>query len=136
MLNMANDPEAPVRVRRSGAEVDALMLRVCERICAGGKTISQVCRELGTTHSDLWHWSQRTVGNADAYARAQAMLAHSRFDETLEIADNATSEDVQVARLRVDTRFKVAAKLAPKVYGDKYVVEGGPEPIVFRLVRE
>jgi hypothetical protein len=40
-------------------------------------------------------------------------------DEIVEIADNATPQDAHVARLKVDARKWVAAKLLPKKYGDR-----------------
>lgn len=43
------------------------------------------------------------------------LLAH----ETLGIADAAGMEDVAVAKLRIDTRFKLASKWDKSVYGDE-----------------
>jgi hypothetical protein len=40
-------------------------------------------------------------------------------DEIVEIADNATPQDAHVARLKVDARKWVAAKLLPRKYGDR-----------------
>lgn len=62
---------------------------------------------------------------AQAYARAREAQAHREADEIREIADLATPEDVQVARLRVDARKWRAAHLAPKKYGDKLDVTSG-----------
>ena len=49
------------------------------------------------------------------------------FKECIEIADTATQENCNVARLRVDTRKWAAARLAPKKYGDhiSHHVKGG-----------
>ena len=58
------------------------------------------------------------------YARARESQAHREAEEIREIADEATPETVQVARLRVDARKWRASKLAPKVYGDKLEVNG------------
>jgi hypothetical protein len=40
------------------------------------------------------------------------------FQEIIDIADTATPETVNVARLRVDSRKFAVARLAPKKYGD------------------
>lgn len=65
---------------------------------------------------------------AEKYARAREAQAHREFDEIRSIADNATAEDVQVARLKIDARKWRAGKLAPKKYGEKQVHEhGGPD---------
>ena len=53
------------------------------------------------------------------YARAKEKAADKLADEIVEIADNATPQDAHVARLRVDARKWVAAKLLPKKYGDR-----------------
>jgi hypothetical protein len=55
----------------------------------------------------------------ERYARAREAQADKLFKECLTIADAARPEDVNVARLRVDTRKWAAARLAPKKYGDR-----------------
>ena len=54
----------------------------------------------------------------DQYARAREEQADHYFQEIIDIADNATPETVNVARLRVDSRKFAVARLAPKKYGD------------------
>lgn len=76
-------------------------------------------------------WLADHPGFAAQYAHARDMQADHYVEETLEIADLATSEDYQVARLRVDARKWFASKLAPKKYGDRVHTEltgkdGGP----------
>ena len=61
---------------------------------------------------------------AQRYARAREAQAHREAEEIRQIADTATSEDVNVARLRIDARKWRAGKLAPKVYGDKVDLSG------------
>src|SRR5215831_14334801 len=50
--------------------------------------------------------------------RAREAQADKYFQEIIEIADAATPETVNVARLRVDSRKFTVARLAPKKYGD------------------
>src|SRR5215472_1478899 len=54
----------------------------------------------------------------ERYARAREAQADKYFQEIIEIADAATPETVNVARLRVDSRKFTVARLAPKKYGD------------------
>lgn len=61
------------------------------------------------------------------YAHAREVQADMIFEEILGIADEATGETVQQARLRIDARKWIAGKLRPKVYGDKVTVAGDPE---------
>src|SRR5262245_43560238 len=58
---------------------------------------------------------------------AREAQADKFFKECIEIADTATQENCNVARLRVDTRKWAAARLAPKKYGDhiRHDVKGG-----------
>jgi hypothetical protein len=58
--------------------------------------------------------------------RAREAQADKYFQEIIEIADAATPETVNVARLRVDSRKFTVARLAPK-YGDhiSHDVKGG-----------
>lgn len=58
---------------------------------------------------DFWH----------KYARAREAQAHREAEEIRAIADAATNDDYNVARLRIDARKWRASKMAPKVYGDK-----------------
>lgn len=73
---------------------------------------------------------------AEKYARARVAQGHREADEIRQIADLATPEDVQVARLRIDARKWRASKLAPKVYGDKIEHTGpGGGPLTVSIVK-
>src|SRR5260370_14984371 len=64
---------------------------------------------------------RRILWNEDfleRYARAREAQADKYFQEIVEIADAATPETLNVARLRVDSRKFTVARLAPKKYGD------------------
>jgi len=80
----------------------------------------------------------RTASREDAdflerYSRARDAQADKLFKECLEIADrgseseNENPQRIQRDRLRVDTRKWMAARLAPKKYGDRveHDVRGG-----------
>ena len=72
----------------------------------------------------------RNADFARQYAYARDEQADTLFDETIFIADalpeDATSEQVQVARVQIDVRKWAAGKLRPKKYGDmlKHEVTG------------
>lgn len=76
---------------------------------------------------DDWLPSERTFYKrlaededfAQNYTRAREVQAHREADEIRSIADSASAEDYNVARLRIDARKWRAAKMAPKKYGDK-----------------
>lgn len=93
----------------------------------GGEGVCQIC---GTERDDFLP-SEKTFYKrlsmdadfAQRYTRAREAQAHRESDEIKAIADQATPEDYNVARLRIDARKWRAGKLAPKVYGDKLDVE-------------
>jgi hypothetical protein len=71
--------------------------------------------------STVFLWLKADNGFSEQYEAAAQERAHALAEEALEIADDAAlaPENVQAARLRVDTRKWFASKLAPKRYGDK-----------------
>lgn len=58
-------------------------------------------------------------------ARAREAQQHATIDDTIRMADEATEDNWQVVRLRIWARQWRAAKLAPKVYGDRVDVNHG-----------
>jgi transposase-like protein len=84
-----------------------------------GETVLGVARTLGISHTAFYDWVDRGGGaRAAALARARARGGQSLAEETLEIADSATPQEAQVAKLRVDTRRWLAGKMNEE-YGDK-----------------
>ena len=69
---------------------------------------------------------------AATVARAREAGQDALAGETIDIADEATEETVQAARLRIWARQWYASKLAPKKYGDKLAVGGAEDlgPVV------
>jgi len=105
---------------------DAVEAEIFDRM-TGGESIREIC---GDDRDDFLP-SQRTfyrrltedVDFWQRYARAREAQAHREAEEIRQIADTATPEDVNVARLQIDARKWRAGKLAPKVYGDKLDVD-------------
>ena len=62
-------------------------------------------------------------GLSNRYARAKSFQSEREADIILDIADSASNQDYQVARLRVDARKWVASKLLPNKYGDKTQID-------------
>jgi hypothetical protein len=65
------------------------------------------------------------------YEKAQRERTVAWAEELADIADEASAETVQKARLQIDTRKWLMSKMAPKKYGDRVVNEhtganGGP----------
>lgn len=68
-------------------------------------------------------WLQQHSQLQEAYVKAREVQQHALADETVEIAD--TDPDPSRARNRIYARQWHAAKLAPKVYGDRTQMEMG-----------
>jgi hypothetical protein len=74
-------------------------------------------------------WIAKEPSFAEHYGRAREHAAHTLFDQMLDIADDSSRdllEDgspnnaaIARARLQIETRARVAGKLAPRVYGER-----------------
>ena len=102
---------------------EALATEILARMAAGD-TLQTICSEPGMPASATvryWAVIDEPAGFAARYAGARELQAGALFDKAL-----ATSEekgDAQLLRLRVDTLKWAAAKLHPRIYGDKIQTE-------------
>ena len=84
-----------------------------------GETVLGLARTLGISHTAFYDWVDRGgEARAAALARARTRGGQSLAEQTLDIADAATPQEAQVAKLRVDTRRWLASKMNED-YGDK-----------------
>ena len=58
------------------------------------------------------------------YHEARKKAAQVIAEQTIQIADEATLEDLQTARLRIDGRVKLAERYAPNGFGAKASGDG------------
>jgi hypothetical protein len=101
------------KIHQFGGEV-AIVDRLSQ-----GETVLGLARTLGISHTAFYDWVDRGgEARAAALARARARGGQSLAEQTLEIADSASPQEAQVAKLRVDTRRWLASKLNED-YGDK-----------------
>jgi hypothetical protein len=112
-LTKAETSQVNKKIHAFGGEV-AIVDRLSQ-----GETVLGVARALGISHTAFYDWVDRGgEARAAALARARARGGQSLAEETLEIADSATPQEAQVAKLRVDTRRWLASKMNEE-YGDK-----------------
>ena len=84
-----------------------------------GETILSLARSLGISHTAFYEWIDRGgAERADALARARTRGGRSLAEQTIDIADAASPQEAQVAKLRVDTRRWLASKLSEE-FSDK-----------------
>jgi hypothetical protein len=112
--------------------------QIIDSIATTSKGLATIIQDLGLTISPslIYKWIQQDEAFRERYARAKADQARVMADEIKEIADTTqvgeiTTEKgdgtVEVKRadmlehrkLRIESRKWLAAKLLPKVYGDK-----------------
>ena len=98
---------------------------ICDRI-GNGESLRRVCRDDGyPAAGTVCRWLAEDEGGKlrEQYARARDSQADVYADEITDIADMASVEGVQVARLQIDARKWLAGKLAPKKYGERVTQE-------------
>jgi hypothetical protein len=118
------DPTKPRRRGRPTKYSRKLAMKICRRIATSKDALTEILETAGMpSYSTVMLWKQIYPDFSDMYARAREDQADFIADETLQIADSATPDDVNVARLRVDARKWKAAKMRPKVYGEKVTQE-------------
>lgn len=106
---------------------------ICERL-ANGESLRAICAgEAYPKQATVFRWLAANDEFREQYARAREAQADTLADEIIDIADETAfdtkvneagnevpnSEWISRSKLRVDARKWVAAKLKPKVYGDK-----------------
>jgi hypothetical protein len=91
---------------------------------ANGGTTSALCKVLGVAVTTFDRWVDRGgETRRSAYAQARARGGQSLAEQTIEIADAANIQEVQLAKLRCDRRAWLAGKVNVD-YSDK------PAPLV------
>jgi hypothetical protein len=113
----------PHRNQADPYDRQTLSVAILDRI-SKGEPLEAICRTDGFPSVSAFHsWKDDDPELAGHFARARERGYDAIAAETLRISDGAQPEDVQVARLRVDTRLKLLAKWDPKRYGDRTAVD-------------
>jgi hypothetical protein len=117
----------------TNAKIAELCPQICSRI-AEGESLNRICKEGGMpSKGEFLGWVLADIeaapgGVADQYARARQLQAEGWAEQIVDVSDAATDRDsAQVAKVRIDARKWVAAKLIPKKYGDRIDVTSGGE---------
>ncbi len=111
---------------------DQLVAVICERL-AEGESLRHICDEPDMpSFRTVFRWLEANPIFCQQYARAREVQAHNLAERAVSEGMSAsTKDDAQAARVRFDALRWMAGKLAPKVYGDKFIQEhtgadGGP----------
>lgn len=104
---------------------------------ASGQPMHVAIAAHGVSSGTFYRHLDAHPADAERYARAREVRNDRLAEETLRIADEAstTGDGVAKARLQVDTRKWLLAKLAPKKYGERTVIAGDADsPLAVGLV--
>lgn len=113
---------------------------------AMGKTLNQILLDEGMPDRvTVWRWQKANEEFRNLYAQSRIEQAHYWSDEIIDISDDGSRDykesgdkgpvvdmdHIARARLRVDTRKFLMAKIVPKIYGERIAQEitgadGGP----------
>lgn len=98
-----------------------LAARLCDRIGSSSLSNEKICIEFGLGYETFFSWLRTNEEFQDMYTCAKQQQSHHLMDQALQIADSEIPEkDVATASMRklaVETRIKIAEKLAPKIWG-------------------
>src|SRR5689334_2739774 len=108
---------------------------ICERVATHEVGLQRLCAMYDDMpdKTTINKWRYKYPEFSTQYARAKISQIELLVDEIMEIADDSTkdeiindqgvrscnSEFIARSRLRIDTRKWLAAKLMPRLYGDK-----------------
>jgi hypothetical protein len=97
-------------------------------LTAEGFTMSEIANLRGFPGlTAMCRWMVESEHFAEQMLRARENAIQLRADELLEIADAATPENVDVAKLRIEVRKWLLSKLAWRVYGDRVGYNDGAQ---------
>lgn len=114
-LDKINKGGRPTKYNKDLAEA------MCKRISSSSLSNEKICQEFKINYDTFFEWLNKHEEFSDMYKRAKELQSHHLVDQALEIADSKIPEkDVATASMRklaVETRLKIAEKLAPRIWG-------------------
>lgn len=95
--------------------------RICEMV-AQGLTLRQISAELGYSMGTLLNWTTRPE-HVEQYTRARESAADIFETDIIEAALSCGPESAASDRVKIDALKWVAARRAPKKYGDRTAID-------------
>jgi hypothetical protein len=113
----------PVKGGSQSSYTEAKGEAICVRL-ANGESLIAIARDADMPcYGTVYNWLNRHPEFADAYVTARQVQADYLFDEAREVALAATPKTVWAERLRFDVIRWQTARMAPKKYCERVVVE-------------
>ena len=113
-----------MRQIRARDERSETVAAVCGRVSAG-ESVAGIFRQPEAGYPSVvtwWRWVAEDESIREAYIVALQARAAQNAEEIVEIADRGDLEPDD-KRVRIDARKWIAARLLPKVYGDKINID-------------
>lgn len=131
---------------------ETIAAEICELIAHSNRGLDFICAQDDALPSPrtVMRWLDESEPFRQSYASARTRQADFIFDECLEIADDVSkdgergdngketqhaTEQVARSKLRVDTRKWIAARLAPKKYGEQINIEHGADQSLLNALK-
>lgn len=102
--------------------------KFCAAMASTTNSIATICKRKGMpSKATVFRWKAEHPDFSKMYEAAKLEQLYSGIEECTEIADKAkkTHEEIAHAKLRIETRMKVAQRLKPKELGEKVDVNHG-----------
>lgn len=100
---------------------DDIATEICVQI-SSGVPLAKICEQAGMPAvGTVFRWLNDHATFADSYTRAREAQMDWYAEEISDIADNAgtTNDEIQKARLRIETRKWLMSKIKAKKYADR-----------------
>ena len=97
------------------------------KLVAQGKTLRQVAAETGLSEGTILRRVSREPEHVEQYTRAREAAADIFETDIIEAAQSVTADSATADRVKIDALKWVAARRAPKKYGDKMAIEATVE---------
>lgn len=126
-----------MRTGRPSTYTKEIADRVCNELSEGASLVA-ICSVADMPHpSTIYDWLKANPDFADRYTSAREAQAEFMAAEIIEISDDGSrdykpgpegqyvpdQDHIQRSKLRVESRKWIAAKLKPKVYGDRQQID-------------
>lgn len=96
-------------------------------LIATGSSMGQACAAFDVAPATVYRMAIRDAEFQAKLTRARMDQQDAEMDKIIDMADEASTDDWQVVKLRIWARQWRAAKLAPKKYGERKVIAGDEE---------
>ena len=128
-------------MRYSAEQKKKILKDITDRL-VGGESLKKICMDKDMPDkATIFRWMGSDEEFATIIARAREAQADSLFDDMTDLTNRMVDEklDPQMVRVAIWAKQWQAAKLKPKLYGDKvgHTVEGNPDaPIEIKITRQ